>query len=71
MSSAQERDSKSKVVEEVESEREEHEEERREFGRAEQEDLNQGFCTGTHDSTRLGVKWGRAYRVRTRAARPS
>jgi hypothetical protein len=27
----------------------------------EQQDLNQGMDTGTHDSTRHGVDWGRSY----------
>jgi hypothetical protein len=27
----------------------------------EQQDLNQGFDTGTHDSTRHGVDWGKSY----------
>jgi hypothetical protein len=29
---------------------------------AEQEDLNQGMDTGTHESTRLGVNWPASYR---------
>lgn len=30
----------------------------------EQQDLNQGFDTGTHDSTRHGVDWGKSYQAR-------
>jgi hypothetical protein len=30
----------------------------------EQQDLNQGIDTGTHDSTRHGVDWGKSYRAR-------
>lgn len=29
-----------------------------------QQDLNQGMDTGTHDSTRHGVDWGKSYQVR-------
>ena len=29
---------------------------------AEQQDLNQGMDTGTHETTRLGVKWPASYR---------
>jgi hypothetical protein len=29
---------------------------------AEQQDLNQGMSTGTHDSERLGVNWPASYR---------
>jgi hypothetical protein len=32
--------------------------------------LNQGMDTGTHDSTRHGVEWGRSYRTRPKKAEP-
>jgi hypothetical protein len=51
-----------KVAENLESEIEEREEVRREDDRAEQQDLNQGMDTGTHDSTRYGVNWPASYR---------
>jgi hypothetical protein len=37
---------------------------------ATQEDLNQGMSTGTHESTRLGVKWPASYRRKLRAPAP-
>ena len=40
-------------------------EERHIAERNEEQDLNQGMDTGTHDSTRHGVAWGPSYRVRT------
>jgi hypothetical protein len=37
----------------------------------EQQDLNQGMDTGTHDSTRHGVDWGKSYQVRpTKSSKP-
>jgi hypothetical protein len=37
----------------------------------EQQDLNQGIDTGTHDSTRHGVDWGESYRARpTKGTKP-
>ena len=41
---------------------EDNEERRRSDEQNEQEDLNQGMTTGTHDSTRSGVDWGDSYR---------
>jgi len=35
----------------------------------EQQDLNQGMDTGTHDSTKHGVDWGRSYQGRQTAGR--
>lgn len=43
-------------------------EERRTAEQTEQQALNQGMDTGTHDSTRRGVDWGRSYRTRTKTA---
>jgi hypothetical protein len=44
-------------------------EEEREQGRRtseldQQEDLNQGMTTGTHNTERHGVDWGRSYRTK-------
>jgi hypothetical protein len=49
----------------LEAEQEQRVEERGNSDRNEQQDLNQGMETGTHDSTRHGVKWGAAYQVRS------
>jgi hypothetical protein len=48
----------------LDSQNEQRVEERRLDERTEQQELNQGTDTGTHDSTRHGVKWGAAYRYR-------
>jgi hypothetical protein len=48
----------------LEAQDEQRVEERRLDERTEQQDLNQGMDTGTHDSTRHGVKWGAAYQYR-------
>ena len=48
--------------------REDREAERRESEEVEQQDLNQGMDTGTHDSTRHGVDWGASYRGKKRKA---
>ena len=37
----------------------------------EQQNLNQGMDTGTHDSTKHGVDWGKSYQVRpTKGRKP-
>jgi len=41
---------------------EDREERRRTDEQNEQEDLNQGMETGTHDSRRSGVNWGESYK---------
>ena len=43
-------------------EQEDREERRRSDEQNEQEELNQGMSTGTHDSKRSGVDWGDSYR---------
>lgn len=48
----------------LEAQDEQRVEERRLGERTEQQNLNQGTDTGTHDSTRHGVKWGAAYQYR-------
>ena len=44
-------------------------EERHIAERNEEQDLNQGMDTGTHDSTRRGVAWGPSYQVRSTGIR--
>jgi hypothetical protein len=53
----------------LDAKEEQHEEGRRTTERTEQQDLNQGMDTGTHDSTRHGVAWGPAYQVRSTTSR--
>jgi hypothetical protein len=50
----------------LEAAQEDHEESRHTAEQDEQQDLNQGMDTGTHDSTRHGVDWGRSYRTRNK-----
>lgn len=57
------RKSNSKTAEQMESEFEERQENRREKERNQGEDLNQSIQTGTHDSERLGVKWPPSYKT--------
>jgi len=64
-------DRKSEAAEEMESEIEERDQARVQDDRAEQEDLNQGMDTGTHDSTRRGVNWGPSYRIRPKTTKPN
>jgi len=55
----------------LEAAQEDREESRHEAEHTEQQDLNQGGTdTGTHDSTRHGVEWGRAYRTRAKEIKP-
>jgi hypothetical protein len=49
--------SKSKI-DNLEDKQEERDAERRGAERVQQQDLNQGIDTGTHDSVRHGVNWG-------------
>jgi hypothetical protein len=54
---------KSKTID-FEAAQEDREQSRHEAEEVEQQDLNQGgLDTGTHDSTRHGVEWGRAYKT--------
>jgi hypothetical protein len=66
------RDRENKAADEFEAEIEVREEDEEAEERATQEDLNQGFNTGTHDSIRRGVNWPASYRVRpTEPSKPS
>jgi hypothetical protein len=47
----------------LEAAQEDREELRHTTEQDEQQDLNQGMDTGTHDTTRQGVQWGHAYRT--------
>jgi hypothetical protein len=53
----------------LDAKEEEHVEERHTAERNEEQDLNQGMDTGTHDSTRRGVAWGPSYQVRSTTIR--
>jgi hypothetical protein len=46
----------------MESDMEDRDKARSDDDRSERQDLTQGMDTGTHDSTRGGVNWGRSYR---------
>ncbi len=48
---------------ELDAEAEQIEEDRTIGERIEQQDLNQGMDTGTHDSTRRGINWGSEYAI--------
>lgn len=54
----------------LEAAQKDREESGHEAEETEQQDLNQGMDTGTHDATRHGVNWGRAYRTRSKEAKP-
>ena len=53
----------------IDAKEEEHVQERQIAERNEEQDLNQGMDTGTHDSTRRGVAWGPSYQVRSTTIR--
>jgi len=66
------RDPKSQTLDlgkEMEAEVDDRDGVRREGEQAEQQDLNQGMDTGTHETTRHGVNWGPSYRVKKTNAR--
>ena len=69
--STEESTKKPEAADTMESEMEDRDENRRQDERAERQDLNQGMETGTHDSARFGVKWGRSYRVPRKRGRPN
>jgi hypothetical protein len=55
---------KEQVVENLDADAAQHEDETRETELIEQQDLNQGMDTGTHDSGDQGINWGDDYKVR-------
>jgi hypothetical protein len=59
------------AAEDMESKAEEHDEEHLEADRDEQQNLNQGMDTGTHDAPYRGIKWGPADRIKERSASAS
>jgi hypothetical protein len=61
----------SEVAEDLNSELEKRDDNRREDERSEQQDLNQGMETGTHDSTGRGINWGPSYRAPGKRAKAS
>lgn len=54
----------SEAAEELQSKADQHDSGRLEAERHEQEDLNQGMQTGTHDAFHTGIKWGSLYRIK-------
>ena len=67
----QKRDEKVILHDDLEGDLMEHEQERVENEMDEQQDLNQGGTdTGTHDSTKHGVNWGRAYKTHAKEIKP-
>ena len=58
------------AAEEMELDIEDRDATRSEEEVAEQQDLNQGMSTGTRDSTRHGVNWGRSYKTHPKPAAP-
>jgi hypothetical protein len=60
----------SEVAEDMESKMEERDEGRSEHQRIEQQDLNQGIDTGTHDSTRSGVNWPASFKTHPMEEKP-
>ena len=59
-----------KVADNLEAEIEERDDLRREEERVIRQDLNQGFDTGTHDSTHSGVNWPASYNIHPKAEKP-
>jgi flagellar biosynthesis/type III secretory pathway protein FliH len=59
-----------KAAEALESDADERDEGRLEAERDEQEDLNQGMQTGTHDAFHSGIKWGSSYRIKESTTTP-
>ena len=60
----------SEAAEVMESEMENRDQVRHVDERDEQQDLNQGMATGTHDPRHLGVKWSPSYRTHGKRANP-
>jgi len=58
------------AAQELEAELDQHETARIEREQDEQEDLNQGMQTGTHDARHRGINWGPSYRVRKSGGKP-
>lgn len=52
------------IAENLDADAAQHEEAVRETELAEQQDLNQGMDTGTHDSGNPGINWGDDFKVR-------
>lgn len=58
---------KSKAGEEMESDFEGQEEERRESDTSLQKEANQDIQTGTNDAQHPGIRWGSAYKTKRKA----
>lgn len=54
------------AAQELQSEADQRDGGRLEAEQDEQQDLNQGVQTGTHDALHTGIKWGSSYRVKER-----
>lgn len=59
-----------KAAEELESQADLRDAGRLQADRDEQEDLNQGMQTGTHDAFHSGIKWGSSYRIKESTSTP-
>ena len=59
-----------RAAEGLESEADQRDGGRLEAERDEQEDLNQGMQTGTHDAIHTGIRWGSSYRIKESTANP-
>ena len=55
---------KSESAEELAAEMNQDEAGRRDAEQEEQQDLNQGMQTGTHDALRHGINWGPSFRIK-------
>jgi hypothetical protein len=59
----------SKATEEMQSDLEKREEDRRKNEAGQQEELNQGMQTGTRDATHAAVEWGASYKTPRKAGK--
>ena len=59
-----------KTAEDLESQADQRDQERSVAERDEQEDLNQGMQTGTHDAVHRGINWGSSYRIKESTTKP-
>jgi len=55
---------KPEAAQELEAETDQQQADRLEAELNEQQDLNQGMQTGTHDAIHTGIRWGASYRVK-------
>ena len=55
---------KPEAAQELEAETDQHQADRLQAELNEQQDLNQGMQTGTHDAVHNRIRWGASYRVK-------